>query len=134
LDGFRTETLIFSPPRPVQDDAQQNAQDDCRKVLAPNGPSVLLWSIRGTNPSRKRRQSQWPRHGAQIMEGPSKTSFRRFRRKLRHTGVTVLAMLETPKWLFLRDGGFAVYRLANRKCNRLRDNIASNGARTKTYW
>ena len=42
--GFRTETLIFRPARPVQDDAQQNAQDDCRKVLAPNGPSVLLWS------------------------------------------------------------------------------------------
>jgi len=26
--------------------AQQNAQDDCRKVLAPNGPSVLLGSLR----------------------------------------------------------------------------------------
>ena len=46
--AFRTDlgqkTLIFSPARPVQDDAQQNAQVDCRKVLAPNGPSVLLWS------------------------------------------------------------------------------------------
>jgi hypothetical protein len=51
------KTLIFSPARPVRDDAQQNAQVDCRKVLAPNGPSVLLWCNRPTIVTRKRRGS-----------------------------------------------------------------------------
>ncbi len=44
-DGLGQKTPIFSPARPVPDDAQQNAQDDSRKALAPNGPSVLLLSI-----------------------------------------------------------------------------------------
>ena len=56
-DGFRTENADLVCETYLQGDAQQNAQDDCRKVLRRNGPGVLLWSIRAFTPSRKRRLS-----------------------------------------------------------------------------
>src|SRR5262249_2684505 len=54
------KTLIFSPARPVQDDAQQNAQEDCRKALAPSGPGVLRGSRAATILFRLRRQWKCP--------------------------------------------------------------------------
>jgi hypothetical protein len=57
-DGFRTENADLVCETYLQGDAQQNAQDDCRKVLGRNGPGVLLWSSTANNQSIAARPSQ----------------------------------------------------------------------------
>ena len=107
----------------LRSNAQQNAQDDCRKVLAPNGPSVLLWSIEvQTHLENEDGRDDPPRRLGSGRTRPFKTecdlpSFLGRTPKLSSavsvemygaSSVAVLAKLEDPKVAILRDGHFAI--------------------------